>query len=60
MRELERDLVPTPTLEAPITVVGRGRVGASLAAAIEASGIPVRTAAGTDAADAAAGATAVL
>jgi predicted short-subunit dehydrogenase-like oxidoreductase (DUF2520 family) len=60
MRELERDLFPTPTPEAPIVVIGRGRVGASLAAAIEASGLPVRTAAGTDATAAAAGATAVL
>jgi predicted short-subunit dehydrogenase-like oxidoreductase (DUF2520 family) len=60
MRELERDLVPTPTPEAPIVVIGRGRVGASLAAAIEASGLPLRTAAGTDAAAAAGGATAVL
>lgn len=60
MRELERAPVPTPTTEAPIAVIGRGRVGGSLATAIEAAGIPVRTAAGTDAAAAAAGATAVL
>jgi predicted short-subunit dehydrogenase-like oxidoreductase (DUF2520 family) len=60
MRELERDLVPTPTPEAPIVVIGRGRVGASLAAAISDSGLPGRTAAGTDAAAAASGATAVL
>lgn len=60
MRELERDLFPTPTPEAPITVIGRGRVGASLATAIDAAGIPARTAAGTDAAAAASGATAVL
>ena len=31
MRELERDIVPTPTERAPIVIVGRGRVGASLA-----------------------------
>jgi predicted short-subunit dehydrogenase-like oxidoreductase (DUF2520 family) len=60
MRELERDLVPTPTPESPIVVIGRGRVGASLAAAIADREIPVRTAAGTDVADAASGATAVL
>ena len=60
MRELERDLVPTPTPEAPIVIVGRGRVGASLAEAIESSGLPVRTAAGTDVASAAVGATALF
>jgi len=60
MRELERDLLPTPTTDAPIAVIGRGRVGGSLAAAIESAGIPVRPAAGTDADSAAAGATAVL
>jgi predicted short-subunit dehydrogenase-like oxidoreductase (DUF2520 family) len=60
MRELERDLTPQPTPEAPIVMVGRGRVGGSLAAAAESAGIPSRLAATADAADASAGATAVL
>jgi predicted short-subunit dehydrogenase-like oxidoreductase (DUF2520 family) len=59
MRELERELVPTPSPDAPIAVVGRGRVGRSLHAAAEGAGIPARLIAGGDAADAA-GATAVL
>ena len=40
MRELERDLTPQPTPEAPIVMVGRGRVGRSLAAAAETAGVP--------------------
>jgi predicted short-subunit dehydrogenase-like oxidoreductase (DUF2520 family) len=38
MRELERDDLPSP-LSTPLTVVGRGRVGSSLAAAAEQAGI---------------------
>ena len=60
MRELERDLIPNPTDLAPIAIVGRGRVGSSLASAAEAAEIPVRLAASADAADAASGATAAL
>ncbi len=60
MRELERDLTPQPTPEAPIVMIGRGRVGRSLAAAAESAGIPARLAATDDAAEASAGATAVL
>ena len=60
MRELERELVPTPTTLAPIVVIGRGRVGGSLAAAAEAAGLPVRLAATADATEAAAGASAAL
>ena len=60
MRELERDLVPTPSQQAPAVVVGRGRVGGSLAAAMDASEIPVRLASTAEAAEAAAGATAAL
>jgi predicted short-subunit dehydrogenase-like oxidoreductase (DUF2520 family) len=40
MRELERDDIPSP-LSTPLTVVGRGRVGSSLAAAAERAGVPV-------------------
>jgi predicted short-subunit dehydrogenase-like oxidoreductase (DUF2520 family) len=60
MRELERDLVPHPTPNAPITLIGRGRVGNSIATAAKAAGLPVRQAPGTDAAKAASGATAAL
>ena len=60
MRELERDLLPTPTTDAPIAVIGRGRVGGSLAAAMETAGIPVRLASAAEAEIAAAGATAAL
>jgi predicted short-subunit dehydrogenase-like oxidoreductase (DUF2520 family) len=38
MRELERDDLPSP-LSTPLTVVGRGRVGSSLALAAERAGI---------------------
>ncbi len=60
MRELERDLIPTPTELAPIAIVGRGRVGSSLASAAESAGIPVRLTAHADAATAASGTTAAL
>ncbi|HEY6770989.1 MAG TPA: DUF2520 domain-containing protein [Solirubrobacterales bacterium] len=40
MRELERDDIPSP-LSTPLTVVGRGRVGGSLAAAAERAGAQV-------------------
>jgi predicted short-subunit dehydrogenase-like oxidoreductase (DUF2520 family) len=44
MRELERDDLPSPLSTAePLVVVGRGRVGRSLARAARASGIEVRT-----------------
>ena len=43
MRELERDSIPSPLNAAkPLVVVGRGRVGASLAKAAELAGIEVR------------------
>jgi len=38
MRELERDEIPSP-LSTPLTLVGRGRVGRSLAAAAERAGL---------------------
>ena len=60
MRELERDLVPTPTTVAPIAIVGRGRVGGSLARAAEAVGLPVRVTSSEDAAEGSRGATAAL
>jgi predicted short-subunit dehydrogenase-like oxidoreductase (DUF2520 family) len=60
MRELERELRPQPTPEAPIIVIGRGRVGGSLAAAAENAELPVRLVPAADAARASAGATAVL
>ena len=41
MRELERDDLPSPMSTTPLIVVGRGRVGSSLAAAAEAAGIAV-------------------
>jgi predicted short-subunit dehydrogenase-like oxidoreductase (DUF2520 family) len=40
MRELERDDIPSP-LSTPLTVVGRGRVGCSLAAAADRAGAQV-------------------
>jgi predicted short-subunit dehydrogenase-like oxidoreductase (DUF2520 family) len=60
MRELERELAPKPTPESPIVLVGRGRVGKSLAAAAEAAGVPVRLAGADDAASGCGGATAAL
>src|SRR5436190_3058127 len=44
MRELERDSLPSPLSAAPLVVVGRGRVGGSLARAAEVAGIEVRLA----------------
>jgi predicted short-subunit dehydrogenase-like oxidoreductase (DUF2520 family) len=45
MRELERDDLPSPLSAAkPLVVVGRGRVGGSLAMAAELAGIDVRVA----------------
>jgi predicted short-subunit dehydrogenase-like oxidoreductase (DUF2520 family) len=60
MRELERELVPQPTTEAPIILIGRGRVGGSLAAAADNANLPARLVAGADAARESAGATAAL
>ena len=60
MRELEREFVPTPTNLAPIVVIGRGRVGESVAGAADAAGIPVRLAPSAEARQASAGATAAL
>jgi predicted short-subunit dehydrogenase-like oxidoreductase (DUF2520 family) len=59
MRELERDSLP-PHLSTPLVVVGRGRVGGSLAAAAQAAGIEVRTAGRDEIAAACEGAGAVL
>jgi predicted short-subunit dehydrogenase-like oxidoreductase (DUF2520 family) len=47
MRELERDSLPSP-LNAPLAIVGRGRVGQSLARATERAGLDVRLVAGSD------------
>jgi predicted short-subunit dehydrogenase-like oxidoreductase (DUF2520 family) len=47
MRELERDDIPSP-MSTPLTVVGRGRVGRSLAAAAQRAGIEVRLVANED------------
>ena len=44
MRELERDDLPSPLSAAPLVIIGRGRVGRSLARAAELAGIEVRTA----------------
>ncbi|HKH23401.1 MAG TPA: DUF2520 domain-containing protein, partial [Solirubrobacterales bacterium] len=44
MRELERDDLPSP-LNAALVIVGRGRVGRSLAAAAESAGVEVKLAA---------------
>jgi predicted short-subunit dehydrogenase-like oxidoreductase (DUF2520 family) len=44
MRELERDSLPSPLSAAPLVVVGRGRVGGSLARAAEIAGIEARLA----------------
>jgi predicted short-subunit dehydrogenase-like oxidoreductase (DUF2520 family) len=41
MRELERDDLPSPLSAAPLIVVGRGRVGRSLAVAAQRAGIEV-------------------
>ncbi|MGE5746302.1 MAG: hypothetical protein ACM33U_03480 [Solirubrobacterales bacterium] len=42
MRELERDDLPSPPERHPPVVVGRGRIGRSLARAAELAGIDVR------------------
>ena len=60
MRELERELIPTPTKLAPIVVIGRGRVGESIVSAAEPAGVPVRLAASGDAREASSAATAAL
>jgi predicted short-subunit dehydrogenase-like oxidoreductase (DUF2520 family) len=60
MRELERDSLPSPLNAAPLVVVGRGRVGGSLAKAASAAGIDVRLVAHDDAPRACPGASAVL
>jgi predicted short-subunit dehydrogenase-like oxidoreductase (DUF2520 family) len=59
MRELERDPFPSP-LNAPLAVVGRGRVGRSLCRAAELAGLDVRLAGREDAAEACRGAGAAL
>ena len=66
MRELEREDLPTPhsappaPLRGSLAIVGRGRVGGSLARAAEAVGIEVRTAGRDEIAAASEGAGAVL
>ena len=60
MRELERDLLPTPSEEAPAVVVGRGRVGGSLARAMRRVGLPVVLSASEDASASCRGAAAAL
>jgi predicted short-subunit dehydrogenase-like oxidoreductase (DUF2520 family) len=60
MRELERDLVPTPTTEAPIVIVGRGRVGRTLARELRVGGVAVRLSPSEEATQNGAGATAAL
>jgi predicted short-subunit dehydrogenase-like oxidoreductase (DUF2520 family) len=60
MRELERDDLPSPLSATPLVVVGRGRVGGSLARAAEAAGIDIRTAGHHEIAAACEGAGAVL
>lgn len=60
MRELERDLLPNLTSDSPTVIVGRGRVGLSLAAAGEAAGLPIRLSSSADAAANCDGATAAL
>src|SRR5262245_22097422 len=60
MRELERDDLPSPLSGATLAVVGRGRVGGSIATAAEVAGIEVRRAGRDDLLEACRGATAVL
>ena len=48
MRELERDDLPSPLSATPLTLVGRGRVGRSLATAAERAGIEARLVARDD------------
>jgi predicted short-subunit dehydrogenase-like oxidoreductase (DUF2520 family) len=59
MRELERDPLPSP-LNAPLAIVGRGRVGRSLWRAAERAGLDVRLAGREEAAKACGGAGAAL
>jgi predicted short-subunit dehydrogenase-like oxidoreductase (DUF2520 family) len=60
MRELERDHLPTPLTDAPLALIGRGRVGGSLARAAEAVGIEVQVAGRDEIAAACEGVAAVL
>lgn len=60
MRELERDSLPSPLSTTSLVVVGRGRVGGSLAKAAEFAGIQVRLARADEAAGAVEGAGAAL
>jgi predicted short-subunit dehydrogenase-like oxidoreductase (DUF2520 family) len=60
MRELERDHLPSPLSATPLVIVGRGRVGRSLARAAELAGIEVKTARHDQVAEACRGAGAVL
>lgn len=60
MRELERESLPSPLSATSLVVVGRGRVGGSLARAAELAGIEVRVTSADRAAEAAKGAGAVL
>jgi len=60
MRELERDDLPSPLSDAALAVVGRGRVGGSIARAAELAGIDVRLAGRDDLPEACRDATAVL
>jgi predicted short-subunit dehydrogenase-like oxidoreductase (DUF2520 family) len=57
MRELERGSLPSPLTATPLVVVGRGRVGCSIARAAELAGMDVRLASRDEAID---GAGAVL
>jgi predicted short-subunit dehydrogenase-like oxidoreductase (DUF2520 family) len=60
MRELERDDLPSPLSAAALVVVGRGRVGRSLAAAAERAGIEVGLVSQDDAVDIPPGAAVLL
>lgn len=60
MRELERETVPSSPSAAPLGIVGRGRVGRSLARAAERAGIEVRLAGRDDSLEAVDGAGAAL
>ena len=60
MRELERDDLPSPLSGATLAVVGRGRVGGSIAKAAELAGIEVRLAGRDDLLEACRDATVVL
>ena len=60
MRELERESLPSPLSATSLVVVGRGRVGASLARAAELAGIEVRLVSADRAAEGAEGADAAL